>query len=71
MSRHLARKLGSAFSRFVGRDAGDAETHKLFDGVYHNARPGMSTEENMKRAAELLQDNARQLAKELKKTVTS
>jgi hypothetical protein len=31
----------------------------------------MSDEENMKRAAELLQDNARQLAKELKKTASS
>jgi hypothetical protein len=43
----------------------------LFDGVYPNARPGMGTEENMKRAAEFLQDNARQLAKELKKKSNS
>jgi hypothetical protein len=40
---------------------------EIFDGVYQNARPEMSTEENMKRAAELLRDNARQLAKDLKK----
>ncbi|HLW36686.1 MAG TPA: glycerate kinase [Chthoniobacterales bacterium] len=65
---HLARKLGKRVIAFVGRDAGDPGAHQLFDSIYHNARPGMSTEENMKRAAELLQDNARQLAKELKKT---
>lgn len=67
----LARKLGKRVFAFVGRDSGDPEAHKLFDGVYHNARPGMSTEENMKRAAEFLQDNARQLAKELKKASMS
>ena len=64
----LARKLKKPVFAFVGRDAGDASARQLFDGVYTNARPGMSAEENMKRAAEFLQDNARQLAKELKKT---
>ena len=63
----LARKRGKRVFAFVGRDAGDPNVHALFDGVYQNARPEMTTEENMKRAAELLQDNARQLAKELKK----
>ena len=64
----LARKLKKPVFAFVGRDAGEATARQLFDRVYTNARPGMSTEENMKRAAEFLQDNARQLAKELKKT---
>jgi len=68
---NLAHKLGKRVYAFVGRDAGDPEVHQLFDGVYHNARSGMSTEENMKRAVELLQDNARQLAKDLNKTAAS
>jgi len=38
---------------------------EVFDAVYENARPGMSQEENMKRAAELLRENACELAKNL------
>ena len=64
----LAHKLGKRVFAFVGRASDDPEPRKLFDGVYENARPAMSLEENMKRAAELLRDNARQLAEELKKT---
>jgi glycerate kinase len=63
----LAHKLGKLVFAFVGRAMEDRQVRELFDGVYQNARPGMGTAENMKRAAELLQDNARQLAKELKK----
>jgi hypothetical protein len=37
----------------------------MFDAVYENARPGMNLAENMSRAAELLRENARELAKEL------
>lgn len=65
---NLARKLNKRVIAFVGRDAGDPEVRALFAGVYQNARPGMSTEENMRRAADILQDNARQLADQLKKT---
>jgi len=61
----LARKLGKRVFAMVGRAADDAEVHALFDGVYQNARSGMSQEENMKRAAELLRENARELAKML------
>ena len=61
----LARKLGKRVFAFVGRASDDPEPRKLFDGVYTNARSGMSEEENMKRAAELLRDNARELAKTL------
>jgi glycerate kinase len=61
----LARKLGKRVFAFVGRASDDPEPRKLFDGVYANSRPGMSNEENMKRAAELLQENARELAKRL------
>jgi hypothetical protein len=52
----------------VGRASEDREVRQIFDGVYENARPGMSEKENMKRAAELLQENARELAKSWKKT---
>ncbi|HXX42926.1 MAG TPA: glycerate kinase [Chthoniobacterales bacterium] len=67
----LARKLKKQVFAFVGRATDDRQVRGLFDRVYQNARPSMSTEENMKRAAELLQDNARQLAKGLKKTLKS
>jgi glycerate kinase len=63
----LARKLRKRVFAFVGRASGDRQVREMFDGVYENARPEMSTEENMKRAAELLRDNARQLATELNK----
>jgi glycerate kinase len=60
-----ARKLGKRVYAIVGRSTDEAEPRKLFDGVYQNARAGMSQEENMKRAAELLRNNARSLAKML------
>jgi glycerate kinase len=61
----LARKFGKPVFAIVGRATKDQEVRELFDAVYENARPGMSQEENMKRAAELLRENARELAKEL------
>jgi glycerate kinase len=61
----LARKLGKKVFAIVGRATSDREVRQIFDGVYENARPGMSAKENMKRAAECLRDNARGLAKNL------
>jgi glycerate 2-kinase len=61
----LARKLGKPVFAIVGRAAEDRELREIFDGIYQNARPGMSQQENMKRAAELLRENARELAKAL------
>jgi len=61
----LARKLGKQVFAIVGRASGDQEVRDLFDGVYENAQPGMSEKENMHRAAELLQENACELAKTL------
>jgi glycerate kinase len=58
----LARKLGKPVFAIVGRASEDREVREIFDGVYQNARPGMSEQENMKRAAELLRENARDLA---------
>ncbi len=61
----LARKLGKRVFAIVGRATNDPEVREVFDAVYENARSGMSQEENMKRAAELLRENSRELAKEL------
>ncbi len=61
----LARKLGKPVFAFVGRASKDPEVHEIFDAVYENARPGMSQEENMKHAAELLRENARALTNHL------
>jgi len=58
----LARKLGKPVFAIVGRASGDRELGEIFEGIYQNARPGMSQQENMKRAAELLRENARELA---------
>jgi glycerate kinase len=61
----LARKLGKRVFAMVGRAAEDRQARELFDGVYQNARAGMSQEENMKKAANLLRENARELARRL------
>ena len=64
----LARRFKKPVFAFVGRAIDDRQVRALFEGVYTNARPGMSDEENRKRAAEFLQDNARQLAEDLNKS---
>jgi glycerate kinase len=61
----LARKLGKRVFAMVGRATEDAAPRDLFDGVYQNARAGMTTEENMRRAGELLRENGQELAKKL------
>ena len=61
----LARRHRKHVFAFVGRATDDPRVRQMFDGVYTNARPGMSDEENMKRAAEILQDNAKTLARTL------
>jgi glycerate kinase len=61
----LARRLGKRVFAMVGRATEDRQARELFDGVYQNARVGMSQEENMKKAAELLRENARELARSL------
>jgi glycerate kinase len=61
----LARKFGKRVFAIVGRTANDPEIRKLFDSVYENTRPGMSQEESISCAAELLRENGRALAKTL------
>jgi glycerate kinase len=58
----LARKLGKPVFAIVGRATVDREVSEIFDGIYENARPGMSEQENMRQAAALLRENARELA---------
>jgi glycerate kinase len=58
----LAHRLHKPVFAIVGRATDDRELRELFDGIYENARPGMSEQENMKRAAEFLRQNARELA---------
>jgi len=61
----LARRFGKPVFAIVGRATEDPHVRELFDGVYVNTRPGMSEEENMSHAAELLRENARELARKL------
>src|SRR5215211_441407 len=58
----MARKLGKPVFAIVGRASEDRELRETFEGIYQSARPGMSQQENMKRAAEFLRENARELA---------
>jgi glycerate kinase len=58
----LARRLHKPVFAIVGRASDDPELGVLFDGIYQNTRLGMSQQENIKRAAELLRENARELA---------
>ena len=57
----LARKFGKPVFAIVGRTTEDRELREVFDGIYENARPGMSEKENMNHAAEFLRENAREL----------
>jgi glycerate kinase len=61
----LARKLGKKVFAIAGRYDGNRQVHELFDEVYQLARSGMSEKEQMKRASELLREEAHKLAKEL------
>ena len=61
----LAQKLGKRIFALVGRATEDREVREMFDGVCENAQRGMSQEENMRRAAEFLRENARELVKTL------
>jgi glycerate kinase len=61
----LARKLGKRVFAIVGSASEDRSVGEIFDKVYVLAQPGMSEKENMAHAAELLRENARELAKKL------
>jgi len=61
----LARRLGKRVFAIVGQATNDRPVREIFDEVYVLAQPGMSVKENIAHAAELLQENARELAKKL------
>jgi glycerate 2-kinase len=61
----LARKLGKRVVAIAGRATTDRSVLEIFDGVYQSARPGMSEQESIQRAAELLRERAQELARQL------
>jgi glycerate 2-kinase len=61
----LARKFGKSVFAIVGRASKDRVVRELFDGVYALAERGISEQESIKRAAKLLRERARELAKKL------
>ena len=58
-----ARTLGKRVFAVVGSDSGSERVHALFDAVIALDRPGLGAEESQRRAAELLRDRARELAR--------
>jgi glycerate kinase len=61
----LAHELGKKVFAIAGRYDGNRQVRELFDEVYELVRPGMTEKEQMKRAEELLRENAQELAKSL------
>lgn len=61
----LARKLGKPVFAVAGCTDGNRRMRELFDGVYVLGQPGMSENEKMMRSAELLREEAQELAKSL------
>jgi glycerate kinase len=61
----LARKLGKRVYAIVGRASEDRQPRELFDGVYEVTRAGMSEQESIAHATELLGERARELARKL------
>jgi glycerate kinase len=61
----LARKLGKRVYAIVGRASEDRSARELFDGVYELTQPGMSEQESIGHASELLDERARELASKL------
>jgi len=64
----MARRLGKRVVAIAGRTSEEREVHAAFDDVYSLAEGGVSEEESIKRAAELLHERAQELAKDLAKT---
>jgi glycerate kinase len=61
----LARKLGKRIFAIVGCGSDDGKVRELFDSVHVLTRPGMSEQESIARAPELLREEARKLTKTL------
>lgn len=63
----LARKLGKPVWAIAGRSDNDPQVSALFHGVLTLARRGLGREQQMQRAAELLCEAGRALAKQLQR----
>jgi glycerate kinase len=61
----LARKLGKRVFAIVGRASDDRKVREIFEGIFELTRAGMREQESIARAAELLQERARELAQTL------
>jgi glycerate 2-kinase len=61
----VARNFGKRVIVVAGHASGDRKVRGLFDGVYELAQPGMSEQEQMKHAAELVRKKAHDLARAL------
>jgi glycerate kinase len=61
----MARKLGKPVYAIVGRADEDREVRESFDGVYALSKRGVSEQESIERAAELLRERSRELARTL------
>lgn len=61
----FARKLGKPVFAIVGVASEDRQSRELFDGVYELTGPGLTKEETIAQAPELLRERARQLAQQL------
>jgi glycerate kinase len=64
----MARRLGRPVFAIAGATQADAEVSALFHGIYAVKKPGVTTEEAMARAGELVRERARELARELEKS---
>ncbi|MEY2545846.1 MAG: glycerate 2-kinase [Verrucomicrobiota bacterium] len=63
----MARSLGKRVCAIAGRSSEDRQVHERFDGVHVVMREGVTEQEAMTNARELLRERARELARTLEK----
>ncbi len=62
----LAQKFGKPVYAIVGRASDDAGVRDMFHGLHEMLQPGLTEEESIARAAELLRERARELAAQIR-----
>jgi glycerate kinase len=63
----IARRHGKRVFAIIGRASGDRQVLNLFDRLYELRQPGMTEQESIARARDLLRERARELASEIKR----
>jgi glycerate 2-kinase len=63
----IARRHGKRVFAIVGRASGDQQVLHLFDRLYELRQPGMTEQESIARARDLLRERACELASEIKR----